>query len=44
MKRDIVTVIGLAIICLTIWLCCREICHTKLVIEAGKTPIKLKTK
>jgi hypothetical protein len=36
MKHDFFTLLGLAIICLTLWLCCRTICRTYLVIAAGQ--------
>lgn len=44
MKHDLVTLIGLAIICVTLWLCCKEICRVTLAIEAGDAQIRLKAK
>jgi hypothetical protein len=45
MKSDAVTILGLALICLTLWLCCREVCRCVAATEAiraGQLQLKKK--
>lgn len=45
MKHDSITIIGIVLLCLTLWLCVREICKCALACEAVKAgQIKFKAK